>query len=60
MDDRAICLPWNKNCVDTPRTDDSLWRITYNLLTFYKGIRRYPSVSRKSGKGQCYFVINCD
>ena len=45
MDDRAICLPWNKNCVDIPRTDGSLWRITYNLLKFTKGIQRRGSAT---------------
>ena len=35
MDDRAICLPWDKNfAFDTPRTDSSLRRIKGNLLKF--------------------------
>ena len=36
MDDRAICLPWDINFafLDTPRTDNSLRRITENLLKF--------------------------
>ena len=35
MDDRPICLPWDKIfCLDTPRTDSSLRRITEILLKF--------------------------
>ena len=48
MDDRAICLPWDKNFgLSTPRTDSSLWRITDET---YKRIRRYPSVSIPPGR----------
>ena len=47
MDDRAICLSWNKNCADTPRTDGSLWRITYNLLKF---ARKYGDILVCQGK----------
>ena len=35
MNDRAICLPWDKKfCLEIPRTDSNLRRITENLLKF--------------------------
>ena len=34
MDDRAICLLWDKLCLDTPRQVSSLWRTAENLLKF--------------------------
>ena len=41
MDDRAICLPWDKNLVLTPLGQT----IVYGKFTgIYKRIRRYPSV----------------
>lgn len=42
MDDRAISLAWDKICLDTPRTDSSLRRITELKFT-RKMIRRYFS-----------------
>ena len=52
MDDRAICLPWDKNfCLDTPRTDSSLQRIAKNLLKFtreYGDILSHPGVLFKT------------
>ena len=38
-----------KFCLDTPRTDNSLRRITENLLEVYKRIRGYPSMSIPPG-----------
>ena len=42
MDDRAIRLPWDKNFVLTPPGQTVVYG---ELREFYKGIRRYPSIS---------------
>ena len=41
LNDRAICLPWNKNFVLTPLGQTVVYG---ELGKIYKGIRKYPSV----------------
>ena len=66
MDDRAICLPWDKNFVLTPLGQTVVY--TENCGKFakiYKGIRKCPSVSipsgtdtEKSSKGEGGCLLN--